>query len=338
MSDRVVGWARSETGPVRPENQDAYLVDEQHGLYVVADGVGGKRGGAEASRMLIDGLEEAAQQLARLARRSNPVEDDAHRERVFDALVECIGRINREIFERADGEMGTTCDVLLVAGDVAFIAHVGDSRIYLLRGGKQVQLTDDHTFAEQMKRKRREVGVEPGARGLTRYEHVLTRSIGGDPAVDIDTLFVDLQPGDEFILCTDGISDVIGEEELVVASRAHPPRELADHLVETALSEGTTDNATVVLVEIPHGTRRDFQVQAPIDTIRKVTFLEEVELFDGLDSQDLLKLMRIVYRRSFGDGDYIIREGAASDELYMILEGGVPCWRPSVAAARPARR
>lgn len=321
----AVGWARSDTGHVRADNQDAFAIDEENGLFVIADGIGGKVEGAKASRMFVDRLQEDATRFARLLAASDPIDNDDHRRRIFDFLVRRVDRANREIFEQGDGRMGTTCEVLLMGEEVAFVAHVGDSRVYLLRDGEIFQLTSDHTFAEEMKRRRRELeqAGEAADEKFGRYEHVLTRSIGGQPAVEIDTLFVDLQPGDEFILCSDGVSDVVGPGEMLRASEAREPDMLAGHLVDAALEGGSGDNATAVVVRVPTVEQRSFDANAPVDTIRKVSFLEEIDLFQGLNQPDLLKLLRIVYRRSYEPGEYVIREGEETDELYMILEGAV---------------
>ncbi len=319
----VAGWARSETGQVRADNQDADLVDEENGLFVLADGVGGKLGGAKASRLFVECLGEDARRFSRLLEACDPVDDPGHRRRIFEFLVRRIDRANRQLYEQGEGQMGTTCEVLLVSQEVAFVAHVGDSRVYLVREGEIVQLTSDHTFAEQMKRRRAQRGDGELVTDLERYEHVLTRSIGGEPAVEVDTLFVDLQPGDEFILCSDGVSDRVGEREMLEASGREAPDRLAERLVEAALEGGSTDNATAMVVEVPRRPDREFDDGAPVDTIRKVSFLEDIELFDGLAPPDLLKLLRIVYRQRAAPGEYVIREGEQTDELYMILEGAV---------------
>jgi serine/threonine protein phosphatase PrpC len=310
---------------VRADNQDAFGLDEENGLFVIADGIGGKVEGAKASQMFVDRLQEDATRFARLLASSDPIANDDHRQRIFDFLVRRVDRANREIFEQGGGRMGTTCEVLLLGEEVAFVAHVGDSRVYLLRDGEIFQLTSDHTFAEEMKRRRErlEQAGEESDEDFGRYEHVLTRSIGGQPAVEIDTLFVDLQPGDEFILCSDGVSDVVGPGEMLRASEGHAPETLAGQLVDAALEGGSSDNVTAVVVQVPVDDRRSFDVNAPVDTIRKVSFLEEIELFEGLNRPDLLKLLRIVYRRSYEPGEYVIREGEETDELYMILEGAV---------------
>ena len=317
------GWVRSETGDVRWENQDSYLSDPQRGLFLVADGMGGRADGGKASQMVIEEVGRIAEELVERVERANPIVDHHHRRDILQFLGEEIERINAEIFEAADGQMGTTCDLLHLAGEAGFIAHVGDSRIYMIRQGRVVQLTDDHTHAARLEREARRRKTEVSDLRLERYAHVLTRAIGTDPRVDIDTLFIDVRPGDLFVICSDGVSDVIDDNDLLEASRTEEPERLADRLVEEAYRGGSTDNATAVTVSVDGPEPSSFGEGAPVDTIRKVTFLEQVPLFAELNSGELLKLLRIVYRHSVAPGEIIIRRGESADRMFMVLEGEV---------------
>ena len=331
--ERPEGWARSETGRVRRSNQDSYLVDERRGLFVVADGMGGKERGGEASAMAVDEMRGDARQLSRRVREADPKGDVGHREEVLDLLAERLQQINRRVFDAGGGEMGTTCEAILLGRDTAFVAHVGDSRVYLIRDGGVHQLTDDHTYAEKLRRARREKGLEEGS-GLERYEHVLSRSIGSKPHVEIDTLFLDLQPGDLFVACSDGVSGVLGEREMLRLAEERPRERLADALVDGALEEGSRDNLTALVVGVGGEVERGFGDAEPVETIREVSFLQQVELFEGLRSRELLKLMRIVSRRRYGDGECIIEQGARDDRMYMVLQGEVALEREGREIAR----
>lgn len=321
--DNARAFAKSETGNIRRDNQDSHLVDEAKGVFSIADGMGGKSGGKEASRTLVDRIAESAADFHKLASTLNPVTDQEHRDRILGALEARLHAVNRELYEAGDGEMGTTCDVVLLSPDAAFIAHVGDSRVYLVRDAAIFRLTEDHTFAEKIRRTRRKIGLETGADQFVQYEHILTRSIGGDPRVDVDTLFVDLQPGDRFILCSDGVSGPLDDEDLLATSMSCGAGALSDALVESALRNGARDNVTALVVDIPTETEGTFDRARPIDTIRKISFLEQIDLFDGVESHDLLKLLRIVFKREYDDGDVIIREGGLAEQMFMILEGDV---------------
>ncbi len=316
------GWAQSDAGSVRDTNQDDYLLRPATGLFAVADGIGGKREGGRASSRLIERLEGRAESLAQLARQSNPTTDYEHRERVLQTLQETLQHANASIFQSGDGDMGTTADVLLLSEGGGFIAHIGDSRIYLVRDDRIFQLTDDHTFAEKLKRERPDA-FEQGELQVARFEHVLTRSVGTQPHVDIDTLFVDVQPGDRFFLCSDGLTDGLDESELLDEVAHRQGGEVIETLVQRAKAADGTDNITVVLADVPTRTRDDTSENAAYDTLRKVSFIEQLELFEGLDRQELLKVLRIIYRQMYRDGEYILHRGEGGSCLFMVVEGEV---------------
>lgn len=318
----VRGWARSDPGTVRDVNQDHYFLGDEAGLFAVADGIGGKREGGRASRILTQRLEDRASSLARLARESDPETEQHYRERVLRQLQDTIQHANAAIFQQGDGSMGTTVDALLLAGEVGFIAHVGDSRIYLVRDEHIFQLTDDHTFAEKLKRERSD-DIDRGELNVAQFEHVLTRSIGSKPHVDVDTLFVDVQPGDRFLLCSDGLSDGLDESEMLEAMSGRGGRDVATSLVERAKDADGTDNITALMVDVSTDDEAETEQLPPIDTLRKVSFLEQIELFEGLDQQDLVKILRILYKQIYRDGEYVVRRGEVGDRFFMIVEGEI---------------
>ena len=318
----IRGWAHSETGNVRQQNQDSWLVDPEHGVFAVADGVGGNEGGDVASKVLVQMVRSEAETIGELARAGGSGEDGRHRERVLNTLHSQIEKANGEVFRIGRGRMSTTADVLAVSGNAAYIAHVGDSRVYLIRDGQTTRLTDDHTFAEKLKAQRRAHGSD-SEEGLDRFRHMLTRSVGNQPRVDVDTIFVDVQPGDQFILCSDGVSDALGEQRMRDILAAHDGPDRPQALTEAAAEEGSTDNVTAVVVEASAGFADVDRADDRFDTLRKLEFLEEIELFSGLQPQELLRVLPIIYRREFGPGDTIVQEGEAPDSLYMIVEGRV---------------
>lgn len=318
------GFGRSETGDVRAVNEDSYWVGEQWGVFVLADGMGGKEEGERASAALVDEVADRAEQLCELLDEDDPARDHRHRMRVHDYLRRIIGQINSELYDQGGGEMGTTCELLALSGESGFVAHVGDSRTYLLRNERAHQLTDDHTFAEQLRRQREEFGLRSDRRIETQYEHVLTRSVGGKPEIDIDTLFVDVQPGDRFLLCSDGVTDVLESEQLFDAMGSGEVEEFADRVVTRALEVGSTDNATSLVVAVSDAAdERAFDEDSPVDTLRKISFLEQVELFEGLDERELMKILRVVYKRRYSDGETIIERNDEAEQLFMLLEGHV---------------
>jgi protein phosphatase len=230
--------ARTDVGKVRTRNEDAYLVEEP--LFAVADGMGGHRGGNVASALTIESIRDA-----------RPAWDPSG-----DPLVEAVRHANRVVHERAAGDhnlrgMGTTVTVLQTSDAVALIAHVGDSRAYLLRDGELRQLTHDHTLVQQMvdegKISREEAGVHPA-------RNIITRSLGVEEDVDVDEQQLDLHVGDRFLLCSDGLTGMLDDDEIGQLLGGEPdPQAAADALVDLAVERGGDDNVTTVVVDVQEG-------------------------------------------------------------------------------------
>ncbi len=240
------GAGASDTGKVRTNNEDSFLADDSIGLYVVADGIGGHAGGEVASRLAVDvvaatvhaGLAVAqgtptTDALIRLARTA--VESAA--EAVFSAAGENA---------RLHG-MGTTLTALLIHGDSGIMAHVGDSRLYLLRDGVAKQMTHDHTVVQGL--------VESGllnAQDARRspFGHALARSVGTEATVEPDVVPLLLKAGDRFMLCSDGLSDHLTAAADLIEPLSLPLNEAPAALVRFANEAGGTDNITVIVVEV----------------------------------------------------------------------------------------
>lgn len=316
-------WSMTDLGCVRENNEDSHLVDSERGIFAVADGVGGSAGGEMASGRLIELIEESAEMLAELIREGNPIFDRDHREHVFNVLLERIQSANALIYEEGKEvdpmrPPATTCDVLLVSEQAAFIAHVGDSRVYLLRGSEIFRITEDHTFSEQLRRE--QIGdVEV----LERYRNVLTRSVGGRPQVDVDALFIDLQPGDHIMMCSDGLTDYLSGAELLEFARRSQGPELVEELVSEAKKRGGKDNITVLLVEIETVAESTIRDTASFDTLKQVDILGNIELFKDLGVRDLLKIMRIIYEVSYDDGDRVEQPLGEDRCMFIVAEGAV---------------
>ena len=225
----------THTGRKRRHNEDAYVL--QPPLFAIADGMGGARAGEVASR------------LAAAALQSGEVDGNG-KERVT-ALIQAA---NRSVYERSsqDAEvagMGTTMTVALVEDATVTLGHVGDSRAYILRDGELEQLTDDHSLVAEL--------VRGGKLSAEEAEHhpqrsVITRALGTDPDVDVDTFTVEAEDGDVFVLCSDGLTDMVGDDEIgrVLADSRENLKEAAEELVRRANKAGGQDNITVVAFEM----------------------------------------------------------------------------------------
>ena len=198
---------------------------------------------------------EVAAQLAASVLRESPGDDGDPAQRV----VALIQEANRQIYERArtDTEasgMGTTITAAMLAQDQVAIGHVGDSRAYRIRNGELEQLTEDHSLVADLMRSGR---LTPEEAESHPQRSVITRALGTDPDVDVDTLAVDAQPGDVFLLCSDGLTTMVGDDEILQAVRGNESLEQAARtLVKAANRRGGEDNITVVLFRVDAGDVR----------------------------------------------------------------------------------
>lgn len=319
----VKAWSITDPGNVRENNEDSFLIDVEHKVFVVADGVGGGDDGELASSMLCEGMAAAAAKLSELAAKSDPINDREHREIVFKSFLDTIQLINADVYEQGHAKntirpMATTCEAILIAGPSAFIAHVGDSRIYLFRENEIFRITEDHTFAEELAA--RDIQNEDM---LERYKHVLSRSIGGRPNVEIDAVFIDLQPGDRIFMCSDGVTDYIPGTELGELGAEKSEQDLLQAVVDIAKDRGGKDNITAVLVELTEGMRDTIRDVPRFDTMRQVDLLGNVALFKGLDVRQLLKMMRIIGQIGHLEGDEVISQGSKFDACFVVANGCV---------------
>ena len=229
----------SDAGRRRRRNEDAYVCEPP--LFAIADGMGGAQAGEVASRLAAAVLEEATG-------------DERGEERVASLIQEA----NRRVFQRSSEDeatsgMGTTMTVALVdagEGTIAF-GHVGDSRGYRVRGGELEQLTDDHSLVGELVRSGR---LSPEEAESHPQRAVITRALGTEPDVDVDTFTVEAEPGDVYLLCSDGLTDMVSADDILALVEGSGDLETAGRaLVNAANAGGGEDNITVVLFRIGAG-------------------------------------------------------------------------------------
>jgi protein phosphatase len=236
MGLRIVEKAAvTDVGRQRQSNEDAFF--ERSPLFAVADGMGGARAGEVASRM-------AVEELAGM--------DDSG-PRAEESLREVARSANRRIYEMAQSDsehagMGTTFTAVLVAGREVAVGHVGDSRLYRLRGGEFERLTDDHSLVEELVRQGK---LRPEEAEVHPQRSIITRALGPESDVQVDTFTHTAQDGDLYLLCSDGLSGMVSEEHMAqIAGSASSLDDAARQLVDAANAAGGKDNITVVLFRV----------------------------------------------------------------------------------------
>ncbi len=248
---KYVARGATDVGRKRENNEDSFLVDESLSVFAVADGMGGHAGGGIASRLAVETLQgslRAQRETNAGAFAAAGLEESGLPEVLRTAVEAACGAI----FKRAQGTptlngMGTTLTALMVAGRNAFVAHVGDSRIYLIRKGRILQVSDDHSLVnEQLK-----AGVitEEEAKN-SRFRNVITRSVGFEEDVLVDLLGLELELDDLFVICCDGLSNMVEDAEIAQMALGEAVEDLPMRLIGLANDRGGDDNITVVAIKI----------------------------------------------------------------------------------------
>lgn len=245
-------YGTTDRGMVRPGNEDAVVVDEKTGLLVVADGMGGHKGGEIASRMAVDILSDYISRVMEGSDSFLGVFDGRH-SREANLLASGIRLANRAIHEAATANpswqgMGTTIVAALIKNDRAAVAHAGDSRLYRLHDGELRQVTEDHSLVAEQARQGL-ITAEEAARSSRK--NVITRALGQWENLEIDMQDLALADGDRLLLCSDGLSGMVSDPEIAALLKAYPlPQSACTALVEVANSYGGKDNVTVVVAAL----------------------------------------------------------------------------------------
>lgn len=249
--EQRLGFGLSHIGRKRKANQDAFLVDNELGLYVVADGMGGHAAGEVASQEAVEAVYSMVKRGLRDQRPlTDPLSEDDARSacRLVEAAVQGATYMVYSLAEqdRRKSGMGTTISALVVCGDYAVVGQVGDSRVYRIINDEAEQLTEDHTLiAWQLKQGL----ITPQEASVSPHRNVITRAVGSRDYVEVDTRIVGITKGDKFLLCSDGLHGYLRVEDIVPILALG--REAAvQRFIDLANERGGRDNITAILVEL----------------------------------------------------------------------------------------
>ncbi|HEV7559523.1 MAG TPA: protein phosphatase 2C domain-containing protein, partial [Kofleriaceae bacterium] len=246
-------WLVTDVGMVRDHNEDSAYKEPKRGFFIVADGMGGHAAGEVASAMAVETVKKTLEGATTEIDAFTKKPSDAGRRGLVQLLQSAVLQAHQAVFQRGQAEqdkagMGTTLDVVLVAGPEAFVAHVGDSRTYLIRDGRTSQITTDHTVAEVLviegKLTIEEAQVSP-------LRTILVNAIGVSADVGVEMAHVTLKRGDRLLLCSDGLHDYFpAEDEIAQRLSAEAPGDALAEMVELAKTRGGHDNITGIAVHI----------------------------------------------------------------------------------------
>ena len=232
---KILAHGLTDVGRKRDSNEDAFLIDQKQNIYIVADGMGGHFGGAEASHIAVETVSQYLQETFT----SNPSEN----------IKKAVSLANAAIIQKSQEDkkltgMGTTASVLAFCGDFAYIAHVGDSRIYLFRDDLLWQITEDHSLLYEHKKS----GIPLPSQ--TTLKNALTRSVGFLSNLQSDCFQRKLEKNDVYLLCTDGLTRMLTDKMICHVLKDTPLSKIPRELVRQANDLGGEDNITAVVVGI----------------------------------------------------------------------------------------
>lgn len=323
----IVAYGTTDVGQKRDHNEDFLLVDDPLGLYVVCDGMGGHAAGEVASEHAATTVRRVVSEGKDLIHAFRERDSQESREKLVHLIEQAVQKACSEIFHMATADsgkagMGTTLVMMLVAGDKGLMAHVGDSRLYMVRQGQIHQLSEDHSYCTEMikrgKMTREQARSSP-------YSNVITRAVGIQESVQVDTLLFDVLPGDTFLLCSDGLHGYTEDpNELADLLSGDDAEALPQSLIDLANSRGGKDNITALVIrgvsdahDLALEQKRTEEVNLKLDTLKKIP------IFRYLTYQELVKVLNITYLVNHEAGSTILREGDNGEELFIVLAGKV---------------
>jgi protein phosphatase len=246
----ILAFGQTDVGMRRDHNEDNYLVDDEQRLYVVADGMGGHLGGEMASMLAVSTIRDTVRDERKKLNGSHQGPIEQHPALMI--LPTAVKRACAAIFHKAQEVpelqgMGTTVTGLAFEDGYAFFGHVGDSRAYLIRDGHIEQLSEDHSLVnEQLK-----AGlITPDQARMSRFKHIITRSVGFEEDVAVDTMVVPVQEGDVYVLCSDGLANLVSTLEIRDCVFDNFLRDAPRSLITLANERGGDDNITVVVAYV----------------------------------------------------------------------------------------
>lgn len=332
VGENIHFWAATDVGRVRDHNEDNFLVDKTLNLFVVADGMGGHAAGEVASAIAVNTMRDTVAKNNDLVRAYAEGSQIASNRDVTSLLEHAVQKACAEIYATAQTDpekrgMGTTLSALLVINNRGFIAHVGDSRIYLLRGGRVVQLTEDHSLVNELV-KRGKLTADQAE--ISPYKNAVTRAVGVYESVEVDTIDFDVLPGDQFLLASDGLTGYLKNEDIVpvIDKAGDDITQVPNAFIDLANERGGKDNITNIVVRMQRvgddAEALTKEVNLKLDTIRAMP------LFKYLSYKELVKVLNITQAVEVKPREKLIAEGDEGQCLYIILKGTVNVHRGDV--------
>jgi PPM family protein phosphatase len=336
---QIHGYGETDVGRSRTHNEDYILVEQDLGLFLVCDGMGGHASGEVASETAAKAVHRYVASQSHLL---NGFDGSQEACEAIEALLRgAIQAACAEVFDLAHGGhgrhgMGTTCVALIVVGGKGFMGHVGDSRMYLIRGGQVWQLSQDHTFFNDAVRN-----------GMMSYEearaspwaNMITRGVGIQRSVAVDTLVFDVVENDTVLLCSDGLTAYVQDHYEIGSLLSDPALPgLPKKLVRMANERGGGDNISAVVVRgVPEMPARPADAERRVQVTQNLQTLRHIALFMDLADAELVRVFNRFKALEYAPGTVVIREGDNTDSMFVIVEGDVQIERGGKVVATLGR-
>jgi serine/threonine protein phosphatase PrpC len=319
-------WAATDVGRTRDHNEDNFLVARKLNLFVVADGMGGHAAGEVASNIAVHEAHRVISEHYGIVERYRRTGGDSEKEAVLELVEESISTACATVFRLAQEDpskkgMGTTLSLMLIIGNRGFIGHVGDSRIYLLRTGSVLQLTEDHSLINELI-KRGKIRAEEA--GQMPFKNAVTRAVGVYEKVEVDAFDIDVMRGDEYLLCSDGLSGYLEDDDEKLASLAQGTvKTIPDAYIRYANAQGGKDNITAIFVRVTSAvaTAPANVATASGADLPYLSALRLEPLLSHCSYSDLKKVSRLVEEIRLEKNEVICSAGGTVDGLYICLKG-----------------
>lgn len=315
-------FGETDVGRQRDNNEDCYLARHDLGLFVVCDGMGGHQAGEVAAQTAAKAIEDFVESRRKLL--ADVARGALSHATLVETAVAAVQAGSRAVLRRADESpecagMACTATLLLTAGSRAAMGHVGNTRLFLLRDGSLALLSTDHTLADEMMR-RGELTLDEAPH--SRYANAMTRCVGRDDAVAVDTLSLDVHPDDRFLLCSDGLTEYVDGLPELLSALGDEPATVPRTLIDLANERGGRDNVTAMLVvAVSTDKEQKKLLQVSKQRSQQLDALRAVPCLKSLKFADLLRVHNSCTLRDCVAGETAVRRGQGCDQLCVVVSG-----------------
>jgi len=320
--------AATEGGRKRNQNEDNFLIDKKSRLFMVCEGMGGHAAGEVASSIAVHEIRDALNSHREVIDRYRVDHPGVQPYEILQVLEGAVQTACNAVHTRAQAEpdkrgMGTTATVLLIAGSVehprGFIAHVGDSRVYLARQNQSHILTEDHSLMNELVRRGKLNREQIDSSPYKQYKNAVTRAVGVYSSVEVDTFDFDILPGDRFLICSDGMYAYVDENELPKQLADGEVKEVPKKLIEAANKGGGHDNITAVVIRVSDAAATDRSSEISL----KLEILKGMQMFRYLSYKELVKIAALAEVVDTKPDQKVFEVGQPGDAMYVVTSGGV---------------